>query len=89
MNFIYRYMDEPREILRDVSPVNIDAFLNEHLLRKVMVEPQEYPWWVPAIKLFYLFLYEKQYLSEEPTSFVKSLDDIEPRFIEFLRDHFN
>ena len=89
LNFIYRYMDGPREILRDVSPLKIDAFLNEHLLRKVMVDPHEYPWWISAIKLFYIFLYEKKYLSEEPKSFVKNLDDIEPRFIEFLRGHFN
>jgi hypothetical protein len=52
------------------------------------MEPQEHVEWPPGLKLFYNFLYEKEYL-DDPASIIKAIDDFEPRFIEALRNRFS
>jgi hypothetical protein len=43
---------------------------------------------IPAsIKLFYTFLWEKRYL-ENPVPFMVVIDEIQPHFIEILRERF-
>jgi len=88
LNFVYRYGHNSVVILANVSSLEIEEFFRYHLLRKVIVEPHEYTWWIPALKLFYTFLYEKGYLSEE-SPLIEHLDEVEPHFIEQLRENFS
>jgi hypothetical protein len=52
------------------------------------MEPQEHVEWLPGLKLFYNFLYEKEYLNALD-SIIEVIDDFEPRFIEALRNRFS
>ena len=54
------------------------------LLRKVMVKPPEYTQWPPALRLFYRFLFEKEYLAD-PEPIVAALHAIEPDFIALVK----
>ncbi|MFO7889239.1 MAG: hypothetical protein R6V04_02755 [bacterium] len=85
LNFIYRYMHKDDINLKTVLPVYIEEFFVDHILRKVIIEPQEYIMWPPALKLFYNFLYEIGYLNR-PEKIIKLVDGIEPQFINILRD---
>ncbi len=87
LNFIYRYIHDDLVTLKSVSPRYFEEFLFDHILRKVIVEPQEYSCWPPAMKLFYRFLYEKNYL-DDPEPIINQINKIEPRFIELLRKRF-
>jgi hypothetical protein len=88
LNFVYRYMHEDDIYLKTVLPIYIEEFFVDYVLRKVMVEPHEYVKWLPALKLFYIFLYETGYL-RSPEKIIKLLDEIEPHFIEILRDRYS
>lgn len=88
LNFIYRYIHDESITLKSVSPIYIEEFFVDYLLRKVMAEPTEYIEWPPALKLFYNFLSEIGYL-ENATTFTKILDEIEPHFIEILRNRYS
>ena len=58
------------------------------MLRKVSMEPQEHVEWLPGLKLFYNFLYEKEYF-DALDSIIEVIDEFEPRFIEALRNRFS
>jgi hypothetical protein len=88
LNFVYRYIHEDIIVLRSVQPVYLEEFLFDHVLRKVSMEPQEHVDWPPGLKLFYNFLYEKEYL-DDPASIIEVINDFEPRFIEALRNRFS
>jgi hypothetical protein len=88
MNFVYRYIHNDKIILKSVDPIYIEEFLFDHVLRKVSMEPQEHVEWPPALKLFYHFLYEKEYL-DAPASIIEVIDEFEARFIEVLRNMFS
>lgn len=88
LNFVYRYMHEDDIYLKTVLPIYIEEFFVDYVLRKVVVEPHEYVKWLPALKLFYIFLYETGYL-KSPEKIIKLLDGIEPHFIEILRDRYS
>lgn len=88
LNFIYRYMHEDVINLKTVTPIYIEEFFVDHLLRKVMVEPLEYTTWPPSLKLFYSFLKEIDYL-ERPEKVIKLLDKIEPVFIKILKARYS
>ena len=60
----------------------------EAAIRKVMIEPHEYADWPPALKLFYMFLAEKGYI-KDPERITEMIDEIEPHFIEILRNRFS
>jgi hypothetical protein len=60
------------------------AFFMKFLPDKVMVEPSEYISWLPALKLFYMFLGEKEYLNE-PAAMMKILEKLEPGFLRFVK----
>jgi len=88
LNFIYRYIHEDQINLKTVTLIYIGEFFADHLLRKMFTKPNDYIEWPPALKLFYQFLNEKGYLTN-PEQIIKLLDEIEPNFIEILRDRFS
>ena len=88
LSFIYCYMHSDNINLKTVSSIYIEEFFVDHLLRKVMVEPNEYIEWPPALKLFYNFLYEIGYL-ENSEKIIKLLGRNEAPFIEILRKRYS
>lgn len=88
LNFIYRYMHVDEITLKTVSPIYIEEFFVDHLLRKVTTEPHEYISWPPSLKLFYGFLKEIGYL-EKPESVIRLLDVIEPAFVRIVRERYS
>ena len=87
LNFIYNYMHDDIVLLKDVPSIYIEEFFADYVLRKIMVEPHEYIQFIPAIKTFYIFLQEKEYI-DEPEPMKALLDSFEPIFIEILRKRF-
>jgi hypothetical protein len=83
-NFVYRY--NAIEILQ-ISEFDLEEFFLDHLPRKVLVPPNEYAYWPPALRLFYRFLAEKGYLSD-PQPLTSLFDEIEPEFIDMLQKQF-
>ena len=88
LNFIYRYVHEDTINLKTVTFIKIEEFFVDHVLRKVMVEPHEYITWPPALKLFYTFLREINYL-DRPEKVIKFLNRIEPVFIKILKARYS
>ncbi|RLB13786.1 MAG: hypothetical protein DRN37_01550 [Thermoplasmata archaeon] len=88
LNFIYAYIHGDIVILKSVSDVYFVEFFEDFLLRKMMVEPNEYVYWPPALKLFYRFLHEKGYL-DNYEEIIRNIDRVEPYFIEVLRKQFS
>jgi hypothetical protein len=88
LNFIYRYDHDDIAILKSVSFFHIEEFFTDYVLRKVMVEPSKYVYCPPALKLFFTFLYEKEYFNN-PDQVIEMIDKIEPYFIEILRDRYS
>lgn len=87
LDFIYRYMHDSVITLKDVHSHILEEFLFDYLLRKVMAKPEEYPLCPPTLKGFYQFLEEKNYL-KDAESFIKLIDEIEPYFIDTLKDRY-
>ncbi|QTA92253.1 hypothetical protein [Desulfonema magnum] len=87
LDFIYHYTHDDIVILKKVQPVYMEEFFANYLLRKMIVEPEEYIYWIPALKVFYTFLYEKGYL-ENPDPIIRLIDEIEPYFIKILKKKF-
>jgi len=87
-NFTYRYIHDDQIVLNSMTIDYFEAFFSDHLLRKVMVDPHEFVNWPPAIKLFYRFLFEKEYL-DDPEPFIGILDVMEPLFIKTLREKYS
>ncbi|MFQ5484173.1 MAG: hypothetical protein ACE5DO_02445 [Desulfobacterales bacterium] len=88
LDFIYGYMHDDTVVLKAVPDIYFLEFFEDYLLRKMMVEPREYVYWPPALKLFYLFLHEKGYLGN-PGGLISKIDKVEPYFIEVLRKQFS
>jgi hypothetical protein len=89
LQFIYGYMHKDIVTLKIISLDYIREFFHDFLLRKVVVEnPAEYVEWIPALKLFYRFLYEKEYIAD-PDDIIGAIDSIEPDFITILRKQFS
>jgi len=87
LDFIYAYMHDDTVVLKKVPDIYFLEFFEDFLLRKMMVEPLEYVYWPPALKLFYRFLHEKGYL-DNPEDLIRKIDKLEPYFIEVLRKQF-
>jgi len=87
-SFVYGYDHEDVVLLKSVSNGYFLEFFEDFLLRKMMVEPNEYVDWPPALKMFYTFLHEKNYL-ENPDLLISSITRIEPNFINILRKQFS
>jgi hypothetical protein len=88
LNFVYRYIHDDIIVLKSIQPEYLEEFLFDHVLRKVIMEPHEHVDWPPALKLFYNFLYEKKYL-EDIAFIIDIIDNLEPRFIDVLRNRFS
>jgi hypothetical protein len=88
LDFIYGYMHDDTVILKSVPDLYFLEFFEDFLLRKMMVEPMEYVYWPPALKLFYRFLHEKGYLDNQE-DIIREIDKLEPYFIEVLRKQFS
>jgi hypothetical protein len=88
LNFVYRYIHDDKIVLKSIQPEYLEDFLFDHVLRKVIMEPHEHVDWPPALKLFYHFLYEKKYL-ENIAFIIDIIDNLEPRFIDVLRNRFS
>jgi hypothetical protein len=52
-----------------------------------MIQPSDYVYWPPAIRLFYQFLAEKGYCPD-PKRLCKLITKAEPEFIAMLKDQF-
>lgn len=88
LNFIFRYDHGDRITLKSITPIYIEEFFSDHVLRKVVLEPYEYVQFPPAIKTFYMFLSEKEYLNNS-VAIIDVLDKIEPHFVGILRNRFS
>jgi len=86
-DFVYGYMHDDIVTLKTITLNYLTEFFEDFLIRKVYGEPQEYVEWPPAIKLFYLFLKDKEYV-DDPASIVTMINGIELRFIGILKKHF-
>ena len=89
LNFIYYYTHDDLVMLKLVPPEYFAQFFFDYLLRKVITEPQEYVVYPPAVKFFYRFLHEKDYIHEEMSKIIINvIDEMEPEFIDVLRKRF-
>lgn len=88
LNFIYAYMHDDYVDLKSVTFNYVEEFFADYLLRKVMLEPDEYVQSPPALKLFYRFLHDVRYL-ENPSRLVKLLDRMEPDFVAILQKRYS
>lgn len=88
LNFIYRYDHDDIAILKSVLFIHLEEFFTDYVLRKIMVEPNEYIYCPPAVKLFFTFLYEKGYFNN-PDRVIEMIDKVEPYFIKILRDKYS
>lgn len=87
LDFVYRYMHDDIVLLSNIKFTYIEEFFSDFLLRKMYAKPNEYVTWPPALKLFYTFLHEKEYL-RNPKPIIKMFDRIEPYFLEILRKRY-
>jgi len=86
-NFVYGYLHEDVFVLNSIPPGYLAVFFSDFVLRKVVIEPHMYTYIPASIKLFYTFLWEKEYLVN-PVPVMYAIDEIEPHFIEILRKRF-
>jgi len=86
-NFVYGYLHEDAFVLKSIPPGYLAVFFSDFVLRKVVIEPHMYSYIPASIKLFYTFLWEKKYLVN-PLPFMVVIEEIEPHFIEILRERF-
>jgi hypothetical protein len=83
LSFVYLYGHDGTLTLRNVGPSDLREFLEDHLLRKLYAEPQEYQEYPVALALFYQFLQEKGYVPDA-APIVQELKRLEPRMISLL-----
>jgi hypothetical protein len=89
LNFIYRYIHEDLVVLKSIPPEYFEEFFFDYLLRKLITEPQEYAVYPPMVKFFFRFLEEKRYIGKsESSSVIEIIDEMEPVFIDVLRERF-
>jgi hypothetical protein len=86
-NFVYGYLHEDVFVLNSIPPGYLAVFFSDFVLRKVVIEPHMYTYIPASIKLFYTFLWEKEYLVN-PVPVMAVIDEIEPHFTEILRERF-
>ena len=88
LNFIYRYNHGDKITLKSIAPIYVEEFFCDHILRKVLLEPYEYVQFPPAIKTFYIFLSEKEYLNNSE-AIIDIINEIESHFLIILRNRFS
>ncbi len=85
--FVYGYLHEDVLIFKSVPAPYMIEFFSDFALRKLIIEPSQYPYIPASLKLFYLFLTEKGYM-ENPEVVTDIIEEIEPQFIELLKERF-
>jgi hypothetical protein len=88
LTFVYRYIHDDIVLLKSVPEEYFAEFYLDFVLRKVIAKPHELVLYMPSLKLFYKFLFEKQYL-DDPVFFIRILDNLEPVFKKTLRKIFS
>ena len=88
LNYTYRYGHDDNITLKSMTLECLEEFFYDHILRKVMLEPNEYVQLPPAIKVFYRFLSEKEYLKNSD-AIERMIDEIEPKLLKILRKRFS
>lgn len=84
LNYVYRYT---AGTVDGIDYMDLEEFFLDHVLRKVVIQPSDYVYWPPALRLFYQFLGEKGYL-EDPRDQIDMLHEIEPEFLETLKRRY-
>lgn len=86
LTFIYGIKHERPATLKNPSGQNLCAFMLDYLFRNDSVKAGERALCPSAIRLLYLFLDEKGYLSDSVRNMVELIDNIEPCFFHLLRE---
>lgn len=87
VNFVYQYSHDDTGILRNTDDLFFEDFFYDFVLRKVMMEPNEHVNWIPALRLFFIFLAEKGYI-DDASHYVIPLDTFEEPFLQLLRKEY-
>ena len=88
LTFVYRYFHDEIVLVKSVPEEYFAEFYLDFILRKVVAKAHEYILYMPSLKLFYKFLFEKQYI-DDPEPFIRILDNLEPAFMKILRERFS
>ena len=89
LEFIYAYEHEAPITLTHEPGKYIVGFCVDFLLRKTSIPAWKYALAPASLKLFYTFLYEKEYLSEPPDHMFQFLDSLDPLYVELLKEEFS
>jgi hypothetical protein len=87
LDFVYFYMHDTPVTLSSIDSGYLQEFLEDYLLRKLLVPAQEYVNWPASMKLFYQFLSEKGYLGNAER-IIKRIESLEGNFLKLLRKQF-
>ncbi len=88
-DFIYAVDHEAPLTLENEPGKYVVGFFVDFLLTKTSLPPWKYALAPASLKLFYTFLYEKEYLPERAHLMFEFLDSLEPFYVEFLRDAYS
>ena len=80
--------NEYEELLWDVQ-IGFSERFHLWLTNNGIEEALEYTLVPTAMRLLYIFLYEKGYLLEPPDRMIDFIDKLEPEFIENLKERFS
>jgi hypothetical protein len=86
-HFVYSGVGRDRFVIKSIRRPNLALFFLEFVLEEICVEPLFYTYFPASMKLFYRFLCEKKYL-DDPAPIMAAIDEIEPHYIERLRENF-
>jgi hypothetical protein len=89
LNFFYGYEHPYPLTLQEGPDKYLVEFVADFLLRKTFMEPWEYPLAPAALRLFYTFLFEKEYLPEPPYMMTEFLKILEPHYLALLKERFS
>lgn len=87
--FIYAFEREEPIVLRDGPRKYVVEFVADFLLTKTSLEPWEYALAPAALRLFYTFLYEKDYLPGPPYSMFDFLNSLDPHYVDLLKEQYS
>ncbi|MCF6237499.1 MAG: hypothetical protein L3J79_01575 [Candidatus Marinimicrobia bacterium] len=86
INFIYNY--GCTDILRNTDYDCFDEFFYDFVLRKIMLDdPGEHVEWVPALRLLFVFLAEKDYVNDD-APYIEAINGFEEPFLTLLRKEY-
>ncbi len=87
IGFVYHHYDhESLVLLKNMNLESFEEFYFRFLLRKMAAKPNDYPRYIPALKLLFLYLDDIGYTQTSKT--IKIIEGLEDEFIEMLKDEF-